>query len=296
MDSSELLELLSPEGLRLLDSLPTCDASGDDVRRHGRRACASRATPPRSSRRCSARRGCAARRRGQVRRRSRAACCSPRRASNRPRASRSPPATPAAIAAAGIGSVADLGCGIGGDALAFAGARPRRAGRRPRRGDRGRRVVQPRARGRRRASSRATPRRPTSAGVRGRLPRPGAPDGRPQRHHAALADPADWSPGLDVAFGFADRLPTGVKLGPGVDRELLPTDAECQWISVDRDVVEVGVWFGAARAAGRGPLGSGDQRLRGVRADGRRPTRTTSTRATSASTSTSPTAPSSGRA
>jgi hypothetical protein len=73
--------------------------------------------------------------------------------------------------------------------------------------------------------------------------------------HAAtrrLADPADWSPSLDVAFGWAERLPTGVKLGPGVDRELLPADAECQWISVDREVVEVGVWFGPLARPGVG--------------------------------------------
>jgi SAM-dependent methyltransferase len=65
-----------------------------------------------------------------------------------------------------------------------------------------------------------------------------------------LADPAEWSPSLDVAFGFASRVPTGVKLGPGIDRELLPDDAECQWISVDRSVVEVGVWFGAVARPG----------------------------------------------
>lgn len=59
-----------------------------------------------------------------------------------------------------------------------------------------------------------------------------------------LADPADWSPSLDFAFELGARLPTGVKLGPGVDRSLIPGGAEAQWISVDRDVVEVGVWFG----------------------------------------------------
>ncbi len=59
-----------------------------------------------------------------------------------------------------------------------------------------------------------------------------------------VQDPAQWSPSLDTAFGLAERLPTGVKLGPGIDRDLLPHDAECQWISVDRSVVEVGVWFG----------------------------------------------------
>ena len=65
-----------------------------------------------------------------------------------------------------------------------------------------------------------------------------------------LHDPADWSPSLDFAFGLGERMPTGVKLGPGVDRDLIPPSAEAQWISVDREVVEVGVWFGAAARAG----------------------------------------------
>lgn len=58
-----------------------------------------------------------------------------------------------------------------------------------------------------------------------------------------LHDPADWSPSLDFAFGLAERMPVGVKLGPGIDRELIPAAAEAQWVSVDREVVEVGLWF-----------------------------------------------------
>jgi hypothetical protein len=65
-----------------------------------------------------------------------------------------------------------------------------------------------------------------------------------------LTDPADWSPSLDFAFEIGGRLPTGVKLGPGIDRDLIPAGAEAQWISVDRDVVELGVWFGAAARPG----------------------------------------------
>lgn len=59
-----------------------------------------------------------------------------------------------------------------------------------------------------------------------------------------LADPADWSPSLEFAFGLARRLPTGIKLGPGIDRDLIPDEAEAQWVSVDREVVELGLWFG----------------------------------------------------
>jgi hypothetical protein len=43
-----------------------------------------------------------------------------------------------------------------------------------------------------------------------------------------------------------------VKLGPGVDRDLIPAGVEAQWISVDRDVVELGVWFGAVARPGIG--------------------------------------------
>ncbi|WP_411699228.1 THUMP-like domain-containing protein [Conyzicola sp.] len=67
-----------------------------------------------------------------------------------------------------------------------------------------------------------------------------------------LADPADWSPSLDFAFAVGERLPTGVKLGPGIDRDLIPAGVEAQWVSVDRDVVELGVWFGAAARPGVG--------------------------------------------
>ncbi|CAN5339607.1 50S ribosomal protein L11 methyltransferase [soil metagenome] len=55
-----------------------------------------------------------------------------------------------------------------------------------------------------------------------------------------LSDPADWSPSLDFAFG--QPLPSGIKLGPGIDRDLIPAAAEAQWVSVEGDVVEVGVW------------------------------------------------------
>ena len=65
-----------------------------------------------------------------------------------------------------------------------------------------------------------------------------------------LNNPADWSPPLDFAFGLASTHAVGVKLGPGVDRDLIPPDAEAQWVSVDHEVVECGVWFGALARPG----------------------------------------------
>lgn len=63
------------------------------------------------------------------------------------------------------------------------------------------------------------------------------------QHTTRLTNPADFSPSLDFAFGVAARVATGIKLGPGIDRGLVPVDAEAQWVSVDREVVELGLWF-----------------------------------------------------
>jgi hypothetical protein len=60
-----------------------------------------------------------------------------------------------------------------------------------------------------------------------------------------LSDPRDYSPSLDFAFGVARTMPTGIKLGPGFDRELIPDEAEAQWISVEGQLVENSLWFGS---------------------------------------------------
>ncbi|GAB2509309.1 THUMP-like domain-containing protein [Paramicrobacterium agarici] len=60
-----------------------------------------------------------------------------------------------------------------------------------------------------------------------------------------LTDPADYSPHLDTVFEVARRLPTGIKLGPGFDRDLIPDDMEAQWVSVDGSVVELMLWSGS---------------------------------------------------
>ncbi|MBK0419742.1 SAM-dependent methyltransferase [Leucobacter sp. CSA1] len=65
-----------------------------------------------------------------------------------------------------------------------------------------------------------------------------------------LAAPEDYSPSLTFAFGLAERFPTGVKLGPGLDRELIPDDAEAQWVSADGQLVETGLWFGSVARPG----------------------------------------------
>jgi len=65
-----------------------------------------------------------------------------------------------------------------------------------------------------------------------------------------LPDPRDYSPSLDFAFGVARTLPTGIKLGPGFDRSLIPDEAEAQWISVDGQLVENSLWFGSLARPG----------------------------------------------
>ncbi|MFD1714659.1 SAM-dependent methyltransferase [Amnibacterium flavum] len=62
--------------------------------------------------------------------------------------------------------------------------------------------------------------------------------------------PDDWSPSLGFAFGLGDRVPTGVKLAPGMDRELIPDGAEAEWVTIDGDTVELAVWFGALARPG----------------------------------------------
>ncbi|GAB3630769.1 50S ribosomal protein L11 methyltransferase [Microbacterium shaanxiense] len=61
---------------------------------------------------------------------------------------------------------------------------------------------------------------------------------------------SDYSPSLDWAFDLASRMPTGIKLGPGHDRDALPADAEAQWVSADGSVVELVLWSGALAREG----------------------------------------------
>lgn len=150
------------------------------------------------------------------------------------------------LAQAGIASVADLGCGIGADALAFASL--------------GMRVV-------------AVERDEVTAAIAAYNLAP-FPEARvvhgdaladephdvdalwfdPARRGGGRrhADPADWSPPLDAVFARAASKPAGVKLGPGLDHALIPHGVEAQWVSVDREVVELVVWTGALAREGVG--------------------------------------------
>jgi SAM-dependent methyltransferase len=160
------------------------------------------------------------------------------------------------FADAGVGSVADLGCGIGGDAMALAGL--------------GLDVL-------------AIDRDPTTVAVAtvNLMPFPSArvelgtaeeydPDGaegiwldparrRPRAGSARgvrrVRDPEQYEPPLSTVAALARRLgagrrdghadgPVGAKLGPAIDHASLPDGTETQWLSWHGQVLEATCWFG----------------------------------------------------
>lgn len=150
---------------------------------------------------------------------------------------------------AGVGSVADLGCGIGGDAMAMAGL--------------GLEVT-------------AVDRDPAAVAVAtvNLLPFPNAHAqlGDAAEHDPAstdgiwldparrapscsgtrrLHDPEEYEPPLSAVLDLARRLgsadglgPLGAKLGPAVAREALPREVEVQWLSFHGQVLEAAAWCG----------------------------------------------------
>jgi hypothetical protein len=66
-------------------------------------------------------------------------------------------------------------------------------------------------------------------------------------------DPTAYEPALDRVLELRARVPAlGLKLGPGIPHSALPIDAHAQWVSVDGDVVELGLWFGPLAPEGSG--------------------------------------------
>ncbi|MFD2026485.1 THUMP-like domain-containing protein [Promicromonospora aerolata] len=156
---------------------------------------------------------------------------------------------------AGVTMLADLTCGIGADSLAFAGT--------------GLRVVAtdldectaaiaqwnlrhfPEA-DVRHADGLALDLR--AEGVEGVYADParrssGGSGGRSRR----IFDPRAYEPPLDSVWALRDTVAAvGIKVGPGIPHEGLPDDAETQWVSVNGDVVEAGIWFGPLAPDGPG--------------------------------------------
>ena len=155
-----------------------------------------------------------------------------------------------------VAGVADLGCGIGGDALAFAAA--------------GLSVLAVDADEvtAALASVNVAP-FPEATVIHGLAEDTPIPPGwgvwvDPARRTVdrfgqskRIADVQDFTPRLDWVFSLASTHPLGIKLGPATDRELIPaelggTPVEAQWVSVDGDVVELALWAGGLARDGVG--------------------------------------------
>jgi hypothetical protein len=70
-------------------------------------------------------------------------------------------------------------------------------------------------------------------------------------------DPRAYSPPYAFVLDLASRVPaTGAKLAPGIPHDVLPAGAEAEWVSVTGDVVECALWCGplAGPAARRATL------------------------------------------
>ncbi|RBO71377.1 class I SAM-dependent methyltransferase, partial [Microbacterium sp. H6] len=154
------------------------------------------------------------------------------------------------IRQSGFTRVADLGCGIGGDALAFAGA-----GLQVHAVDADEVTSAIAAYNLAPFGDDAAVRHETAEEALSRLDDGDAvwmdPARRTSGHSETRRVSADdYSPSLDWAFDVAARRPTGIKLGPAHDRDALPADAEAQWVSADGSVVELVVWSGSLAREG----------------------------------------------
>ncbi len=149
----------------------------------------------------------------------------------------------ARLVAAGVRSLADLGCGLGSDALAAA-----------RRGIRVHAVdADPLTAALAAANAEA-------AGLAGlvtvecadattvpveKFDAVFADPARRRAGRGRVIDPRSWSPPWDFIATLPERVPrTVLKLAPGIDHALLPAGAEGEWVSVDGDLVEAAFWCG----------------------------------------------------
>lgn len=65
-------------------------------------------------------------------------------------------------------------------------------------------------------------------------------------HRGRVFDPRAYSPAWDTVVALAQAAPAGcVKAAPGLPHESIPDGTAAEWISVDREVKETTLWFGA---------------------------------------------------
>jgi len=77
------------------------------------------------------------------------------------------------------------------------------------------------------------------------------PSNRAGTRARGYADPSQWSPPWPWVRALADRLPVVAKAAPGLSRSHVPDDAEREWIACDGELVETCVWFAPLAAATR---------------------------------------------
>jgi SAM-dependent methyltransferase len=156
----------------------------------------------------------------------------------------------ARLAAAGVKTMADLGCGLGSDALAAARA--------------GIFVYAVEADPLTAAVAAANV---AALGLDGQITvdRADATTVRVEDFDSVFADPArrkagrgrvfdpnSYAPPWDFIAALAGRVPrTVLKLAPGIDHALLPPGAEGEWVSVGGDLVEAAFWCGPLAAVPR---------------------------------------------
>jgi len=149
----------------------------------------------------------------------------------------------ARLVAAGVTTLADLGCGLGSDALAAAraGIRVLAVDADPRTAELA--AVNAEVLG---LADRVTVEcaDATSVPVEG-YDAVFADPARRTAGRGRVFDPKSYSPPWDFIAGLAERVPrTVLKLAPGIDHELLPPGAEGEWVSVGGDLVEAAFWCG----------------------------------------------------
>ncbi|MDR3201752.1 MAG: hypothetical protein LBT54_01220 [Bifidobacteriaceae bacterium] len=79
-----------------------------------------------------------------------------------------------------------------------------------------------------------------------------ADPGRRTQAGRRVFDPAAYAPPLPRLLDLARDWPLGVKVGPGIAHSDVPAAAEAQWVSEQGTVVECGLWFGPLAPDGPG--------------------------------------------
>ncbi|MGW7525355.1 class I SAM-dependent methyltransferase [Streptomyces sp. NPDC054783] len=161
----------------------------------------------------------------------------------------------------GVTSVADLCCGIGGDAIAFAraGIRVLAVDRDPVTASVARANTEALGLGELIEVREADVTEVDTGGYDAVFVDPARRGGR-----GRIFDPEAYSPPLSWAVEAARTAPrAALKVAPGIPHEAVPADAEAEWISDGGDVKEAVVWFGTEPGAVRATLLPGPRTLLG---------------------------------